>query len=206
MSYLSGSQQLYVCACHGHSRNLSHDRACVPCSLLVHANDRKVNQIRQLVLATGSEDGSLPGLVALEHMAVIQLSFQSHLQLQLTPPFPTSCSPDSCYLCVYPPPLSFPPLLTPSIPDHSSSYTCLPQVLLKQHSAVVVLMMVRRKAGQDKPRLSEISPLCKAQGWEFVWLIKWDSLDLKANQKFLPDLKYLRIKEFPLSSLSGSSV
>lgn len=67
-------------------------------------------------------------------------------------------------------------------------------------------MMVLRKAEQDKPRLSEISPLCNTQDWELVWLIKWGSLDLKANQNFLPDLKYLRIKEFPLSSLSGSSV
>lgn len=120
----------------------------------------------------------------------------------------TSCSPDSRYLCVYPPPapLSFPPFPTPSMPDHSSSCTCLPQFLLKQHSAAVLLMKVMRKPEQDKPRLSEISPRCYTQGWEFVWPIKWDSLDLKANQKFLPDLKYLRIKEFPLSSLSGSSV
>lgn len=56
----------------------------------------------------------------------------------------TSCSPDSHYPHVYPPPplLSFPPFPSPSISGHSSSYTCLPQLLLKQHSAAVVLMMV----------------------------------------------------------------
>lgn len=54
--------------------------------------------------------------------------------------------------------------------------------------------MVMRKAEQDKPRLSEISPLCNVRIGEFVWLLKWDGLDLKTNQKFLLDLKYFRIK------------
>lgn len=40
------------------------------------------------MFATGSENGSLQGLVALEQMAAIQLGFQSHSELQLTPPFP----------------------------------------------------------------------------------------------------------------------
>lgn len=99
------------------------------------------------------ENGNCCGLAALGLAGVLVA------QLQLHPPLPLlflRIPITNAFVLLF---LFLPcPLSPPFTSDHADSYAHFPQFLLKQHAAVAVVMMVRRRAEQDKPRLSEMSP------------------------------------------------
>lgn len=155
----------------GHNRNLlRYSGVCIPPPSLMHMIEIMIgNLIRQcLPLVQRIE---IPKVWWLLVRWQISSWASSLTQLQLTLPLPLHGLYISI-ICVFILllflflPCPIPP---PSIPDHSGYYTCLPQFLLKQHAAVVLVMMVMRNQ-----RLSETSSPCRIQDWGIYLAVKME--------------------------------